>query len=107
MPIKCELWTVLGYSVKIGDGDGPYKEHVPKPREIFGPFKEIRFHVLRFGLETFELTIDYTGQPNRFSADTVAGMVGDLLVLKDGETVTFEKYSQDSHQLLLRFWKRD
>ena len=107
MPREVSVWTVLGYSVRAGDGDGTYKGDVPKLREILGPFKEIRFQVLRFGLETFELTIDYTGNPNRFSADTVAGMVGDQMVLKDGETVTFQKYSQESHQLQLHFWKRD
>ncbi len=108
MQRQCDVWDVLGYSIVMGERAGNSRnEDVRKLKSVFGELVAVRFQILRFGPQAFELTIKFYGRGTLGdTTETVAGLIGDAMVLAQGEEVRFLQYSNDSHQLCMRFWSR-
>lgn len=112
MPREATFWVPLGYSpIWRADGTGSFADQLQHLREVLGDFETISFQTFRLGEGAFQITINRRGmpppqnynQPKMNLTETVSGMVGDQLLLKNGETLIIEKFTQASYGLELRF----
>ena len=101
------IWVPLGYSPVMNHG-GPFKESTRDLKEVLGEFDSVRFHTQRLGEQAFRVSInrkDALVVRDRVTIDdSVSGLIGDILRLKQGQTLTINSFDQSQCTLELSFW---